>query len=1146
MDRLISVLYVDDEPDLLELGKMFLERSGALHVDTCSSASDALVRLEQSNYDVIISDYQMPAMDGLEFLVRIRNSQREIPFILFTGRGREEVVIEALNHGADFYLQKGGQPLPQFIELEHKIKQAVRKIRSENRIRESEERYRTLFSSANDAIFLLEGGVFIDCNQKAVELFSRAPDKLIGLKPEELSPEFQPDGTCSREKSQEIQNHVLRGTPKVYPWRYFRPDGMPVDVEASVTRLDLTERDLLLVIMRDISPRVQVECALRESAQLMTDIISFLPDATFAVNNEGRVIAWNRAMEEMTGVTKNEIIGTGEYSYAIPFFGDRRPMLIDFILKGDPSLADHYDHIQIKGSKLISEMFSPRLNSGKGAYIWFTASPLVDTHGTVIGAIESIRDITEHRNREYELRASYEQVAAMEEELRNNFDKLAARQQAVAESELRYRSLFSAMVEGHALNEIVYDESGKPADYRIIEVNPAFETIFGISGVRAIGKTSFEAFGNIDTSGLARYTRVAETGIPEMIEIWYPPMKKHFSISIYSPKKGHFATVFEDVTKRKENAEELRAAYEQITAVEEELRNSFEELADQQKAVTESERKYRSLFSSMAEGHALNEVLCDESGKPVDYRIIEVNPAFETIFGISGVRAIGKTSFEAFGNIDTAGLARYARVAETGRAEAVEVWYPPMEKYFSILIYSPKKGQFATVFEDITKRKQDAKELRAAYEQITTVEEELRSSFEELAHREQALRTSEEHYRQIVETANEGIWAVDSGMKTTFANARLAAIFGYTVDEMQGMPVMGFIPDEDLLHYNELDYRRKAGTHAAYERRFRKKNGDYIWCYVSVTPLYRTSGEFTGSFAMLTDITARKEAEDDLRKVNDELNIANEQMAALLEEVRSTGEALAVRNHELEEKSRALETSEVSLLQANRKLNLLNTITRHDILNQLTSLFGFLELVQQQVTDPGIQNFLEREKRAAETIKDQIEFTRDYQDVGIQTPEWQNVHDIISSAASTINLRDVTLTIDVGEVEIFADHLLRKVFYTLIENAMRHGGHITRLHFSVEYSPETLKIICEDNGVGIPVEAKEKIFQRKYFQNTGLGLFLSQEILSITGLKMIETGIHNKGSRFEILVPKVAFRRKGSSGNRSSDSPPAGSDPVFQ
>jgi PAS domain S-box-containing protein len=992
VDRLISVLYVDDEPDLLELGKMFLERSGALHVDTCSSASDALVRLEQSNYDVIISDYQMPAMDGLEFLVRIRNSQREIPFILFTGRGREEVVIEALNHGADFYLQKGGQPLPQFIELEHKIKQAVLKIRSENRIRESEERYRTLFSSANDAIFLLEGGVFIDCNQKAVELFSRAPDKLIGLKPEELSPEFQPDGTCSREKSQEIQNHVLRGTPKVYPWRYLRPDGMPVDVEASVTRLDLTERDLLLVIMRDISPRVQVECALRESAQLMTDIISFLPDATFAVNNEGRVIAWNRAMEEMTGIAKNEIIGMGDYAYALPFYGERRPMLIDNILDNDPSISERYEEIQVRGIKLVSETFSPHLNKGKGAHIWFTASPLIDTHGTVIGAIESIRDVTEHKNREYELRASYEQVAAMEEELRNNFDKLAARQQAV----------------------------------------------------------------------------------------------------------------------------------------------------------TESERKYRTLFSSMAEGHALNEVIYDETGKPADYRILEVNPAFGKIFGVPRSSSVGRTSYEAFGNIDTAGLARYARVAETGRAEAVEVWYPPMEKYFSILIYSPKKGQFATVFEDITKRKQDAQELRAAYEQITAVEEELRSSFEELAHREQALRTSEEHYRQIVETANEGIWAVDSGMKTTFANARLAAIFGYTVDEMQGMPVMGFIPDEDLLHYNELDYQRKAGTHAAYERRFRKKNGDYIWCYVSVTPLYRTSGEFTGSFAMLTDITARKEAEDDLRKVNDELNIANEQMAALLEEVRSTGEALAVRNHELEEKSRALETSEVSLLQANRKLNLLNTITRHDILNQLTSLFGFLELVQQQVTDPGIQNFLEREKRAAETIKDQIEFTRDYQDVGIQTPEWQNVHDIISSAASTINLRDVTLTIDVGEVEIFADHLLRKVFYTLIENAMRHGGHITRLHFSVEYSPETLKIICEDNGVGIPVEAKEKIFQRKYFQNTGLGLFLSQEILSITGLKMIETGIHNKGSRFEILVPKVAFRGKGSSGNRSSDGPPAGSDPVFQ
>ncbi len=119
------ILYVDDEPNLLEICKLFLERSGQFSVDSITSAPAALALLNTKNYDAIISDYQMPEMDGIEFLKTVRSSGNTIPFILFTGRGREEVVIQALNEGADFYLQKGGEPKSQFAELEHEIHQAI-------------------------------------------------------------------------------------------------------------------------------------------------------------------------------------------------------------------------------------------------------------------------------------------------------------------------------------------------------------------------------------------------------------------------------------------------------------------------------------------------------------------------------------------------------------------------------------------------------------------------------------------------------------------------------------------------------------------------------------------------------------------------------------------------------------------------------------------------------------------------------------------------------------------------------------------------------------------------------------------------------------------------------------------------------------
>ena len=139
-----AVLYVDDEEDLLMLGKLFLERMG-ISRDTLSSAKEALNSPHLHSYDAIISDYQMPGMDGIEHLKHIRSSGSTIPFILFTGRGRKEVVIEAINNGADFYLQKGGEPQAQFAELGHKIHQAVADRHAERSLIESEKRKRLFY-----------------------------------------------------------------------------------------------------------------------------------------------------------------------------------------------------------------------------------------------------------------------------------------------------------------------------------------------------------------------------------------------------------------------------------------------------------------------------------------------------------------------------------------------------------------------------------------------------------------------------------------------------------------------------------------------------------------------------------------------------------------------------------------------------------------------------------------------------------------------------------------------------------------------------------------------------------------------------------------------------------------------------------------
>ncbi len=146
----------------------------------------------------------------------------------------------------------------------------------------------------------------------------------------------------------------------------------------------------------DITEQRRIREALRESEQRLADIIEFLPDATFAIDREGIVIAWNRAMEEMTGVKAPDIIGRGDYEYAITFYGMRRPILIDLILHPDDRIERGYYVLKKDRDLLIIETDVPQVK-GQKAFLWAKASPLYDSRGNIVGAIESIRDITDRK-----------------------------------------------------------------------------------------------------------------------------------------------------------------------------------------------------------------------------------------------------------------------------------------------------------------------------------------------------------------------------------------------------------------------------------------------------------------------------------------------------------------------------------------------------------------------------------------------------------------------------------------------------------------------------------------------------------------------------------------------------------------------------
>jgi len=224
----------------------------------------------------------------------------------------------------------------------------------------------------------------------------------------------------------------------------------------------------------------------------------------------------------------------------------------------------------------------------------------------------------------------------------------------------------------------------------------------------------------------------------------------------------------------------------------------------------------------------------------------------------------------------------------------------------------------------------------------------------------------------------------------------------------------------------------------------------------------------------------------------------------------------------ISEKNRA----EKALLQANNQLNLLSSITRHDITNQLAVLQGYLALLEKNTLDPPFDEYFQRAQTSANQITAMIQFTREYESIGIKAPIWHDCRELVVTAIKKSTLGNVLVVNDLpAGTEIFADALVEKVFYNLIDNALRYGG--SRLTHILFFSVETdagLVIICEDDGIGISQEDKKRLFERGYGKNTGLGLFLSREILSITGISLNESSEPGNGARFEIIAPKTGYR----------------------
>jgi len=280
------------------------------------------------------------------------------------------------------------------------------------------------------------------------------------------------------------------------------------------------------------------------------------------------------------------------------------------------------------------------------------------------------------------------------------------------------------------------------------------------------------------------------------------------------------------------------------------------------------------------------------------------------------------------------------------------------------------------------------------------------------------------------------------------------------------------------------------------------------------------AGRHTILNTLLSTYTVAVAKNTELQEAQEELHSLNDRLQEAVEDLSRSNESLAEENQERRRVEKAL-------ADANRKLQLMASITRHDILNQLAALSGYLDLARMAREREPVSAWqhVENAGRIVDQISNTVRFTAEYQKIGSTSPTWQEIRSLVERSERYISMGKVTLanTVPAG-AEIYADPLIEKVFSNLIDNALQYGKTITTITFSLRRDGDTCTIICEDDGVGIPYDEKEKIFSYAHGMNTGLGLFLAREILAITGITIRETGVPGRGARFELFCPTGVIR----------------------
>ncbi len=496
----------------------------------------------------------------------------------------------------------------------------------------------------------------------------------------------------------------------------------------------------------------------------------------------------------------------------------------------------------------------------------------------------------------------------------------------------------------------------------------------------------------------------------------------------------------------------------------------YPELQQQQEALQQSEARLRSILQASP----VMQFVIDGN-----HHVISWNRAIETYSGIRAEEILGTDGqWRAFYPEKRPVL---ADLILDQSFDQQSVWYPEMfsksrfvEDGYEITRFFPKMGENGKWLHATAVPIRDVKGTITGA--IETLEDITERKFAE-----NALQESEKFLNSVVENIPDMIFVKDArDLRFVRFNRAGEDLLGFSREELYGRNDYDFFPKDeaDFFTKNDRDVLENRQRIDIPEEKIRTRfKGERI-LHTKKISIHDESGTPAYLMGISEDITERRRMED-------------------------------------------------ALQLARNKINLLNTVTFQDIQSAAFSLTAYHELLMTIVTDEKAKAFLNNQVVANQKIMNSLTFAKKYQEMGIKPPRWQNVTMVLLLAISHLDFLKITRNFHVDDLEIYADPLLENVFYHLMENVLKYGQHATEVTVAYKENPDGLVLKIKDNGVGIPAEEKQMIFDRGYGKNTGLGLFLVREVLSITGMSIKETGIPGKGALFEIFIPKEYYRFSG-------------------